>query len=363
MMFVLADAWVHSLDPVAFSIGSLSIRWYGLSYVSGFLVAGLLLHWLSLRGATPIPKSRAMDVVVWLVAGVLIGGRVGYALLYQPSLIWTFRPDAPFWDLLALHRGGMASHGGMVGVCVAAMRICRGWREPGGEIAGRCPPLHVMDMIALIATPGLLFGRVANFINGELLGRIVAGPGEDAPWWSVRYWQEVPERWDDLDQTQKVLLAQSAGIRPEWVAAEDPDALVAVIDHVNMLGLAVQKGAPDAAEQLSALLNARHPSQLYQALAEGLITGVVLWIIARAPRRPGVIGSWFLFVYGIGRIATEYVRLPDVHIERFLTLSRGQWLSVAMIVVGLGILWLVTRGPWSKQPLIGGWASGVHGKG
>lgn len=359
MMLTLADAWVHDLDPVALRIGGFALRWYGLSYVMGFIVAGLLLRWLAIRGATPIPKDRAMDVIVWLVGGVLIGGRLGYVLFYQPSLLWTFRADFPFWDLLALHRGGMASHGGIIGVCVAALRICRGWKTDDGSITGKCPPLHVMDMIALIATPGLMFGRLANFINGELLGKVVSGPGQPGPWWAVRFWQEVPERWDELPSDQQALIAQSAGVSPRRLTVGTTESIHTAIDdsidHVYMLGVAARQGTAGATERLAELINARHPSQLYQALAEGVIAGLVVWWIARQPHRPGLIGAWFLMVYGVGRILTEIYRLPDTHIERFIGLSRGQWLSVGMIAVGIGVLWSVTRGPLRKTAQSGGW--------
>jgi phosphatidylglycerol---prolipoprotein diacylglyceryl transferase len=363
-MLTLAHAWVHDLDPVIFSVGPLAVRWYGLSYMLGFVVAALLLRFLATRGATPIPRERAMDVILWLVAGVMIGGRLGYVLIYQPQLLWTFRPELPFWDLLALHRGGMASHGGIIGVAVAALRISRGWKSEGNartqadSRVGTCPWLHVTDLIALIAAPGLMFGRLANFINGELLGKVVAGPGMQAPWWSVRFWQEVPERWDELPVHQQTMLAEYAGVPVDLVFAGEEAAVETVIDSVALLGFAAQDGVTGAAEQLSLMLNARHPSQLYQAVFEGLLVALVLWWLARKPRRPGLIGAWFLIIYGVGRVLTEFYRLPDTHLvsAHIAGLSRGQWLSVGMFVGGVSLLWAVTRGRLSDTAPMGGWS-------
>lgn len=366
-MLTLADAWVHSLNPVLVAIGPVKIRWYGLSYVLGFIIGAFLLRWLSGRKATPIPKDRVLDVIVWLVGGVLIGGRVGYAVLYQPHLLWGLSGSFPFWDMLALQNGGMASHGAMLGTCVAAWRISKGWKpfvEPGSdaavEVEGACSVWHVMDLVALIATPGIVLGRLANFVNGELLGRIVAGPGMSAPGWSVRYWQEALERWEQLPESQRALIAESAGVPvgPVVEGGKENEVFVnAAINHVMILGEQVQHGSTAAAQHLAELINARHPSQIYQALAEGVLTGAIVWWIARKPRVPGLVGAWFLIVYGIGRVLTELVRLPDFHLvhERLLGLSRGQWLSVGMVAIGSGLLWLTTKGPWRTRERMLGW--------
>jgi phosphatidylglycerol:prolipoprotein diacylglycerol transferase len=356
-------AWLHTIDPFLIRFtDSFGLRWYGMSYLAGFLVAYLLLRWLSSTsekpGFTPLPRHRVGDAMVWLVGGVLVGGRLGYVLFYQPSLIWTFFDTAPWWGVLAINQGGMASHGGILGVILAAWRISRGFREPDGRIIGRMPTNHAMDLVAMLAPPGLFFGRLANFINGELLGRIVTPPGKEGPWWSVQYPQEL-QGWvapgmrdlqshtpDLTDEQQRALWSLASKLRigdEPWTAA------------INRL----IAGAADHAEGLKPLLASRHPSQLYQAAAEGLVLGAVVWIAAMRPRKPGIIGSWFLITYGVLRIATELVRLPDPGIERFIGLSRGQWLSVAMAGVGVAALfWSAMR---TSDPM-GGWLRPTTGR-
>jgi len=181
--------WLHDLSPFVFRLpNGFGPRWYGLSYLAGFLIGWLVLKRLARRGLIAIPEHRVADAIMLVVLGVVVGGRLGYCLVYRPGLFIDFSTetvlglDLPVWGVLKIWDGGMASHGGMAGVIVAAWRISRGFKaetEDGAIITeGRCPPLHVLDALALVAPFGLLLGRIANFINGELLGRVVAGPGE-----------------------------------------------------------------------------------------------------------------------------------------------------------------------------------------
>lgn len=344
-------AWLHDLSPFLLRIsGDFGIRWYGLSYILGAVIAYLLLRTLSKRGFTPIPADRALDVVVSIMLGAVIGGRLGYILIYQPSLLGLVE-GFPYWGVLAINQGGMASHGGMVGAGVACWLTSRGFKTDSGERIGRSPTLHVLDLLAMLAPAGLMLGRLANFINGELLGRVIAGPGEPGPWWSVRYPQEVLERpAAELAQTPEQLFAI------EQIAARN-----ALPDGTFESGFAraierLQAGDAELARELPLLISARAPSQLLQALAEGLIVGLVVWFVARMPRRPGVVGACFLITYGLGRVATEFVRLPDAHLAaaRLLGLSRGQWLSAAMVLGGITLL-LILRA--RRIDPMGGWAT------
>jgi phosphatidylglycerol:prolipoprotein diacylglycerol transferase len=228
-----------------------------------------------------------------------------------------------------INRGGMSSHGGIVGVILAAWWFAR--REKIGFF-------HATDLVAVAAPAGLLFGRLANFINGELLGRVVAPPGEPAPWWAVRFPQELLSgHAPELTSEQEAELARLAyDVAPN---AENAYAQLRAIVQ------AVQSGSAEVIERVTPLLAARHPSQLYQAAAEGVVLGVLLLVIWTRTRLVGVIGATFLLVYGLLRVATEHWRLPDDHLTtpEPLGLSRGQWYSLAMILVGALLLWRALR--------------------
>jgi phosphatidylglycerol---prolipoprotein diacylglyceryl transferase len=338
-------AWTNDLNPIIVDLGGgFAVRWYGVSYILGFVCAWALLSLLARRGTILLSRQAVGDAMLLLVVGVIVGGRLGYVLLYQPALLWSFGGSPPWWGVLMINRGGMASHGGMLGVIAMCWFIAR---------RNKVPMLHVLDAVAVAAPIGLMLGRLANFINGELLGRIVADPGQPAPWWSVRYPNEIVERRQEgLDRMTPEQINRFADLLMAYMPAnpdlEDPAKYAAqnVVD-------AVQRGDPGVKAALEPLLTARHPSQLYQAFAEGLVVLAVLLFIWRKPRKPGVVGCWFLMTYGVGRIATEFYRLPDVGIPRWIGLSRGQWLSVLMILVGAVTLALVTTR--SRQPKLGGW--------
>lgn len=342
-MLTLA-AWLHDLDPFVLRITeSFGVRWYGLAYVAAFVCAWLILTRLARRRLILVQPDRVSDLMVALIIGTLAGGRLGYCVFYRPDLLWSFRPSPPWWGVLALHEGGMASHGGMIGLVLACAWFAR---------RHKLSTWHVADCVALVAPVGIFFGRVANFINGELLARVVAPPGTPAPWWSVRFPQELieghapelsPEQADRLDD----LLRR--------VALPGDDAT----DAAHRLIRAVQRGDRALAADLEPLVSARHASQLYQAFAEGIFVLVLLWAIWRAPRRPGVVTAWFLISYGVGRVLTEFVRLPDAHlaVQRFAGLSRGQWLSVVMVVCGVALLMHVRRRGAAR---IGGWGAGAN---
>jgi phosphatidylglycerol---prolipoprotein diacylglyceryl transferase len=353
---ILAEAWFHTLSPFALRFtDSFGIRWYGLSYILAFLIGWGLLKWLSKRGAVRIPPERVGDAVLYGVLGVIVGGRLGYVFFYQPSLLWTIMDAPPWWGVLAINMGGMASHGGMIGIAIASWVIARGWKNERGERTGRVPMLHIGDAIALVAPFGLFLGRIANFINGELLGRIVAQPGEPSPWWAVKFPQEIT-----LAARQQPQLTTQQQLQLE-----------ALVEQVRLPGMSwdaafdrllykVQHAGGDWAARLEPLISARHPSQIYQAFAEGIVLGAVLWFIARRPRIPGVVGAWFLITYGLLRVITEFWRLPDAHLvqERIVGLSRGQWLSVAMVLIGLALLVVLLQRGGERM---GGWLRSAPG--
>lgn len=352
----LTFAWLHDLSPMLVRLwGEFGVRWYGLAYAAGFVLALLLLRWMGRRGLTPIPPHRAGDAILILVGGVMIGGRLGYVLVYDPSLLTLVTSSPPWWGFLMINKGGMASHGGMVGVAAACWIIARGFRAEDGSREGASPFLHVLDLTALLAPPGLFLGRVANFINGELLGKIAAMPGEPAPWWAVKFPHEFLSDHDC-----------SSRLSPEE-ASERTMAIASIVRGAGYDGdLAagygrvlekIQSGSADLARQLEPWISARHPSQVYQAVAEGVVVGGVVWWFWKRPRVPGAAACVFLMAYGALRILTELYRLPDAHlqVQRLAGLSRGQWLSVGMITAGVVLLaWLSRR----SLPVMGGWGAG-----
>jgi len=334
-------AWLHDIDPFVFRItDDFGPRWYGMAYIAGFLGAWWLIRALARRGRSPLAPAHAFDLIFVIAVGVLVGGRLGYVLVYQPALLTDFSTMAPWWGALRINEGGMASHGGVVGVVLACL-----WYGRRHGVT----PLHLLDLTVLTAPVGLLCGRVANFINGELLGRIVAPPGEPAPWWSVRFPQEILTEHDP-ERTPEQTVELIRLLESRHVTGDGDDlapAATRVIDEI-------QRGDRTLAEQIEPLLSARMPSQLLQALAEGVILFIVLWLIWAKPRKPGVVGAWFLIVYGVLRIVTEVWRLPDDHLANPtpLGLSRGQWLSAVMVLAGLITLrWVSAR----NADRIGGW--------
>lgn len=348
-----ALAWLHDLNPFIWKFSpDFGLRWYGLSYALGFLAAWGLMRFLSARGVSPIPRARAGDAVMLAALCIVAGGRLGYVLVYEPSLLTRFSGGIPFWGVLMIHKGGMASHGGMVGAIVGAMLVSRGFKDERGQRVGRAPLWRVIDTFALITPIGLALGRLANFVNGELLGKIVARAGEPAPWWSVRFPQEVLERPGELSIEQVEGLSRAMGL----AGVPRSDAEQAIFDAAYR-GLLerLQNGSRDAHTLLEPLINARHPSQLYQMVGEGLLVGVVVWLVARRPRKAGVISGTFAVVYGVQRVVTEFWRLPDAHLASptIMGLSRGQWLSVLLALAGVGIiLWAARRG----REVTPGWA-------
>ncbi|HAT09384.1 MAG TPA: prolipoprotein diacylglyceryl transferase [Planctomycetes bacterium] len=161
--------WIHHLDPFAVHFsGDFGIRWYGLAYLAGLFAGLWLLRRWQRQGRVPLTVDGITDFVVACAVGMVVGGRLGYVLLYEPSLAVTFTADFPWWGLLAVNHGGMASHGGMIGLAIATWWFCQ---------RRRISILVMADLIAATGPIGIALGRVANFVNGELWGR-----PSDVPW-------------------------------------------------------------------------------------------------------------------------------------------------------------------------------------
>ena len=273
LVITLAD-WLHTLSPFAVRFTeSFGPRWYGLSYLAGFVVAYLVLRWLAGRGLTTIPRERAADVILAIVVGTLIGGRLGYVLVYERDLLIQFTWSPPWWGLLAIQKGGMASHGGMAGLVCAAWWVSRGFKDRPAQAGeplspgrtGKSPFLHVMDILGLLSPAGIFFGRLANFVNGELLGGVVAAPGEPGPWWAVRFPQEL-RAWhgignrDNRSHAPELLPSQQSALKDLIDSTLTPGDLVLPVREQWHAGLDRVLEAPARhAATLRTLVSARHP--------------------------------------------------------------------------------------------------------
>jgi len=252
-------------DPtVLIQLGPLLIRYYALAYVFGLVLGWRMLRVLVRREPVVATPLQADDFLTWVTLGVVLGGRLGYVVFYQPGAFL-----AEPWKIFAVWQGGMAFHGGMLGVAIATTWFCR--RE-GISLLG------FADRIAVVAPIGLGFGRIANFINGELWGRAA----------------------------------------PEWLP----------------WGMMFPGGGPIL----------RHPSQIYQALLEGLCLLLVVWVLSRRTAilaRRGLITGVFLSGYAVARIIGEFFREPDAFLGFLVAgATMGQLLSLPMLAVGL---WLIRR--------------------
>lgn len=332
--------YLHTIDPYAVKLWDGGpVRWYGLSYLLGFYLAYLLIRRVARVGRSTLLPQHAGDLVVVVAIGVVLGGRLGYVLFYRPDMLWTFTSVAPFWDVLAVNKGGMASHGGMIGALLAALYYARKGHAR----------LHVFDLIAFAAPLGIFFGRLTNFINGELIGR----PCPSVLPWAVKFPQEmylwIPSQFAALDQSIK----QSAGQVLVWPNLSLENQVAQMIDRI-------QTGDAALARVIEPLLTPRHPSQIYQALLEGLLLFVILAAAWHRPRKPGFIVGLFGVAYSVLRIVGEIYREPDVGIGfQWLGLTRGQWLSVGLLLAGLVLMLVSNRSP---QPM-GGWRSDVSTSG
>ncbi|HEY0036979.1 MAG TPA: prolipoprotein diacylglyceryl transferase [Longimicrobium sp.] len=296
------------IDPVAIDLpGPLDVRWYGLGYMVAFVAGYFIARRLAQRRFLKIDPDAVGDLIFALVIGVILGGRLGYILFYDfPKFA------AHPLILFRIWEGGLSFHGGLLGAIAAGAWFAR---KHGVSF------LNVGDTICLGVCPGIFTVRVANFVNGELFGR-VAGPGVP---WAMRF---------PTDPDATVLL----GPRAESLQERE-----------RLIESAYQSGRWDA---IRAQVPLRHPSQLYEALGEGLILGLILWLVYRwSVKRghavgEGFFGGIFMLGYGVARTFIELFRQPDVQFtdgaDRLGTvlgpLTMGQTLSLAMIVVGIYLL-------------------------
>ncbi|MCX5662653.1 MAG: prolipoprotein diacylglyceryl transferase [Planctomycetota bacterium] len=354
-------AYLHDLTPeiVRFT-DTWSIRWYGLSYLFGFFLGYLLLRRVARVGATTLKPEEVADLVIALAFGIVIGGRLGYVLFYDISLLTSFSAHFPFWGLFAINRGGMASHGGIAGGAIACILYARRHQHSLG---------HVFDLMAFGGPLGLFFGRLANFINGELYGR-EAPPGFG---WAVKFPQEMLYWSNDNEKLAALIRVQSAlpteigrvtlvptpppggPMTAEVARTIDVAANQNYYVFSNIID-AIQHHNRAVARVVEPLITPRYPSQLYEAVLEGLVVFAVLALIWAKPRKPYIVGGAFGVTYALVRILGEQFRMPDAHLltQEFehLGVTRGQLLSALLLLVGGSMM---AYGIWKPGPVMGGW--------
>jgi len=258
------------IPPDLIRIGPFRVRWYGIMYLVGYAVGIAIARGRRRRGLVPFDDQAIDALVGYLVVGMLLGARLVYVFVYDPV---HFAADP--WDAIAIWHGGLSFHGAVLGMLAATLLFARRRHVPFATVA---------DTLALAGTPGLFFGRLGNFINGELYGRPTHVP------WAM-------------------------------IFPTDPQQVP------------------------------RHPSQLYEAVCEGLILYLVLRTLERRAvsgqwYRPGLLAGVFLIGYGILRFLIEFTRQPDVQLGLVLgPFSMGQLLCALMILAGAVVLGLVFRSP------------------
>ncbi|MBK8124490.1 MAG: prolipoprotein diacylglyceryl transferase [Dokdonella sp.] len=283
--------YLVDIDPIAFSIGPVAVHWYGIMY----LIAFAAFWWLGERrrraGRLPVGPTAFSDLAFYGMIGVILGGRVGYMLFYAtPELL------ADPLSLFRIWEGGMSFHGGLLGVLVAMWY----WSRRNG--------MHffdVMDFVAPLVPIGLGTGRLGNFIGGELWGRHT-----DLPWGMI-----FPRAIDTAGHSIEQLKAMAG------------------------------------AGQLAA--EARHPSQLYQMLLEGVLLFCILYFVSMKPKPRYLVSGLFALFYGVFRFGVEFVREPDAQLGYLAWgwLTMGQILSLPLILLGV-VLLLASRSAPTLQPRV-----------
>jgi phosphatidylglycerol:prolipoprotein diacylglycerol transferase len=334
-------------DPVLIDIpGSpIAVRWYGLMYVVGFVAAQWILVRLARRGFVPVSVQQAPDLILYCVLGVMLGGRTGYALWYDP----THELILP-WNFVQVWKGGLSFHGGLTGVTVAILLFAR---------RRKVPWLRVGDACALAVTPGIFAVRMANFVNGELYGRVTK---PDVGW--AMQFPTDPQAEQLLgipagvSMRERELCIQVAFGHRTWdsvrgqlsdVANGHPVHWDRVKDRLDW-----QKVREMRTEKGEFLVPYRHPSQLYEGGCEGIALGLLLLLVysatRRRPFRHGWYGALFLLGYAIARFTLENVREPDDPLKTadhpdgsvLLGMTMGQTLSTFM-VVGAALILVLSR--------------------
>jgi len=341
----LLATYVHHLDPFAIQFSeTFGVRWYGLAYVAGFIAAYLLIRWFVRLGACELRRDQVADfITICALFGTMIGGRLGFMLLYNFDE-FAANPLS-FFDFLG---GGMSSHGGIAGICIAAWIYARVTRKSW---------LGLGDNLVVVAPLGVFFGRIANFINGELYGRVTSAPV------AMKFPDELHElnaigrgyEWVFPVSQLRALAERASDVAPNLLSRIDALASRGAANgfdpHGPIANLVIETSRQNEAfrAMLGEILNPRHPSQLYEALVEGLLPFTILLLIRLRWKNlyHGIMTGIFFLLYAVGRIAVENFREPDA--EHILGLTRGQFYSLFMVVVGAAFLVYALRAKRTNQ--------------
>lgn len=308
--------YLHNLSPfiVKFGNNGPALHWYGLAYVMGFFCGWLVLRSLARHGYGELKPEQTADFITYAsLFGVVLGGRIGYMLLYN----WDEFVQHPsmalrVWD------GGMASHGGIAGL--ALFTLFYAWKH-------KLSWTGLGDNLVVAAPVGIFFGRLANFINGELFGRITTVP------WAVKFPTEVHHS--------------------SFVPAVPTDFNYQALPQHSHEIIETMKQIPGGLAKLEAILNPRHPSQIYEALLEGaLLFGTLYFVRTRSRYLPhGLLTALFFLLYAAVRILGENFREPDSGAHPIMGMTHGQFYSTFMIAVGIAFLiFAFTKGKSYGKP-------------
>ena len=279
--------YIVNFDPVLLNLGPVKIHWYAITYLIGFALFILLGNWQVKNTQTSWTKDQVSDFLFYGALGVILGGRIGWVLFYNDTSLLE-DPLLPF----KVQGGGMSFHGGLAGVFLAMFYFKHKTKKGFFEIA---------DFVAPLSALGIGSVRIGNFINGELWGRLTDKP------WAMIFPDSLPNNlWSKpIEQLQ---LMNQQGLLDEF---------------------------------------ARHPSPLYEAFLEGLLTFIIVWIVARKFSRPGMASGTFLICYGLSRFIVEFFRQPDANrgYIAFDWMTMGQILTLPILIFGL----LFISGLFSKK--------------
>jgi len=305
--------YVHDLSPVIVRFtDQIQLRWYGLAYLAGFVGGYLMLRMLARRKLFVLPEKEIGDFVAIIsLVGVFLGGRLGYVLFYYvPTHGFSWVLDDPMLPL-RVWDGGMSSHGGILGLMIVLWFYARrkhvSWTGIG-------------DGVCLGAPIGLFCGRVANFINGELYGRATDGA------LGIKFPRSL------FDEAPRARDAAVNAIYQAEPTLPQPATLDVIADAVGR--------NPEVKQAIEPFLTPRHASQLYEAALEGAVLfAILLWVRFRWPKLPhGVITGLFFVCYAVFRIVVEQFREPDSALVFGGPMTKGQFLSLFMVVIGAAFL-------------------------